>query len=112
MLILAAQNGNHVGMHYLLNARVDPNMTDCLGNTAFIAAASCSAIPIYNLILKSGVCTYLLDQVKTFKSNPSALEKMQLNSVQCLQLILKSGIFINQRNKFGENALDYYLLNF
>ena len=112
LLILAAQNGNHEVIHYLLNAGADPNMTDCLGNTALIAAAGCSAIPIYNLILKSGVHTYLLDQVKTFKSDPSALEKMQLNSVQCLQLILKSGIFINQRNKFGENALDYYLLNF
>ena len=111
LLILAAQNGNHEVIHYLLNAGADLNMTDCLGNTALITAG-CSTIPIYNLILKSGVRTYLLDQVKTFKSDPSALEKMQLNSVQCLQFILKSGIFINQRNKFGENALDYYLLNF
>ena len=81
MLILAAQNGNHEVIHYLLNAGADPNMTDCLGNTALIAAAGCSAIPSYNLILKSGVHTYLLDQVKTFKSDPSALEKMQLK--QC-----------------------------
>ena len=80
LLILSVQNGNHVGMYYLLNAGTDPNMTDCLGNTPLIAAAGCSTIPSYNLILKSGVHIYLLHQVKTFKSDTSALEKMQFNN--------------------------------
>ena len=32
--------------------------------------------------------------------------------MQCIQLLLKSGIVINHSNKFSENDLQYYLLHF
>ena len=37
---------------------------------------------------------------------------MGSNSLQCIQLLLKSEIVINHRNNFDAKALQYYLLNF
>ena len=78
-VIIAAQN--YTGMNHLLNAGAAINMTDSLGNTAWMAAVGCSAIPIYNLILKYGVLMYLLQQMKILKSDASELYKMESNSL-------------------------------
>ena len=92
---------------YLLNAGTDPNITDCLGNTPLIAAAGCSTIPIDNLILKSGVHKKITASSENIQVRYFCIRE---NAVK--HFIMFTGKLINQRNKFGENALDYYLLNF
>ena len=112
LFAIAAQNGIYKAMHHFLNVGSAINMTDSLGNTALMVAVGCSAIPKYSLILRAGAQMYLLHQMKTVKSDVLRLCKMQSKSLQCIQLLLTSGIMINHSNNFDENALQYYLLNF
>ena len=70
-------------MYHLLNAGAAINMTDSLQNTALMAAVGCSSVPIYKLILKSGVHMYLLQQGRILRSDASELYKMESNKIAC-----------------------------
>ena len=112
LLISAAQRGNIAAVDLLLRAGADVNAADCYGNTALMAAAGCGAIPSYHLLRKTGAQTRVLSQMTSLKSDKIKLLNVQADSLKCVKLLLHGGIKINQANKFGENALQYYLMNF
>ena len=112
LLISAAQRGNVAALELLLHAGADVNFVDCYGNTALMAAVGCGAIPSYHLLRKTGAQTRVLSQMTSFKSDYAKLLNMQEKSLKCAKLLLLADTKINQTNKFGENALQYYLMNF
>ena len=112
LLISAAHRGNIAAVNLLLCAGADVNAADCYGNTALMAAAGCGAVPSYHLLRKTGAQTRVLSQMTSLKSDNLKLVDMQSDSLKCVKLLLRAAIKINQSNKFGENALQYYLLNF
>ena len=112
LLISATHRGNIEAVNLLVRAGADVNASDCYGNTALMAAAGCGAIPSYHLLRKTGAQTRVLSQMTDLKSDNLKLLHMQADSVKCVKLLLEAGIKINQTNKFEENALQYYLMNF